>query len=96
MRRLLACSTRVSSQFTAVVLLRKRPKAPPIRLPTGRKLSWDVVSVKPNKSLDPSEFMRMTADGVELRNSTLHAVSSQCLRDKVRKPDRRLSLMGEL
>ena len=72
MRRLLACSTAFLA-ITAVVLPASGQGAPDSTT-TGRKLSWDVVSVKPNKSLDPSEFIRMTVDGVELRNSTLHAV----------------------
>ena len=41
---------------------------------TPKTLVWDVISVKSNKSLDLSAFMRMTPDGVELRNMTLHGV----------------------
>lgn len=37
----------------------------------SKMLSWDVVSVRPNHSLDPSQSMRMTSDGVEVHNMTL-------------------------
>jgi len=41
---------------------------------TSKPLTWDVISVKPNRSLDTSSSMRMKPDGVELRNMTLHAL----------------------
>jgi uncharacterized protein (TIGR03435 family) len=72
MRSLLACST-VFLAFTAAFVC-AHAQGGPETTPTARKLSWDVISVKPNKSLDPSESIRMTGDGVELRNITLNAV----------------------
>lgn len=39
-----------------------------------KALSWDVISVKPNHSLDSSSFMRMTPNGMETRNMTLHVL----------------------
>jgi uncharacterized protein (TIGR03435 family) len=72
MRSLFACSTAFLA-ITAVLLSASAQSAPETTT-AARKVSWDVVSVKPNKSLDPSSSMRMTANGVELRNITLHAV----------------------
>jgi len=69
MRRLLAYST----AFLAImgVVLSASAQGALETATNGRKLSWDVVSVKPNKSLDPSSSMRMTPNGVDLRNATL-------------------------
>ena len=39
---------------------------------TSKPLTWDVISVKPNRSLDTSSSMRWNADGIEFRNMTLH------------------------
>ncbi|HXS75859.1 MAG TPA: TIGR03435 family protein [Terracidiphilus sp.] len=69
MRRLLVCST----AFLAITALISA-KAQDAPKNSSTALAWDVVSVKPNNSLDPSAFMRMMPDGVELRNMTLHAV----------------------
>ena len=69
MRRLLAYSTAILA-IMGVVLSASAQGAPETAT-NGRKLSWDVVSVKPNKSLDPFSSMRMTPDGVDLRNATL-------------------------
>jgi uncharacterized protein (TIGR03435 family) len=39
-----------------------------------KPLTWDVVSIKPHKQLDNSSSMQSTLDGIEFRNSTLHAL----------------------
>ena len=72
MRRLVACST----AFLAItgVFPSAGAQGAPETATNGRKLAWDVVSVKPNKSLDPTSSMRMTPNGVELRNTALHMV----------------------
>jgi uncharacterized protein (TIGR03435 family) len=69
-RRSLACSAAVLAFATSVVLAQS-PSAPKAGT-TTKPLTWDVISVKPNHSLDPSSFMRWTIDGIELRNATLH------------------------
>ena len=59
--------------FSTIASLAQAPEHPrPDNTP--KVLVWDVISVKPNKSLDPSAFMRMMPDGVELRNMTLHGI----------------------
>lgn len=40
----------------------------------SKTLTWDVISVKPNHSLNYSSFMQWMPDGVEFRNMTLHGL----------------------
>ncbi|WP_109486921.1 TIGR03435 family protein [Occallatibacter savannae] len=63
-RQLLACLAALLAFFPPAVLGQSDPAAKP--------LAWDVISVKPNHSLDPSSFMRWNLNGIEFRNTTLH------------------------
>ena len=63
----------ILSAFSTIASLSQAPQ-PPNPDNTAKALVWDVISVKPNHSLDPSSFMRWTLNGIEFRNSTLHGL----------------------
>jgi uncharacterized protein (TIGR03435 family) len=65
-RPLLTCFAALLAFITPSVLAQSDP--------AGKALTWDVISVKPNHSLDSSSFMRWNADGIEFRNMTLDGV----------------------
>lgn len=67
MRRLLVCS----AAFLALSAVAPGQDNPDSNVPS-KALTWDVISVKPNRSLDSSSSMRWNMDGIEFRNTTLH------------------------
>jgi uncharacterized protein (TIGR03435 family) len=46
----------------------------PSQADSVKPLAWDVISVKPNHSLDYSGSVRWAPDGIEFRNMTLHSL----------------------
>lgn len=65
-RHLLACFAVLVISSTPIVMAQSESDAPP------KALTWDVISVKPNHSLDPSSSMSWNAVGIDFRNATLH------------------------
>ena len=73
LRRGLACCTALLGFAGATVVIGQSPDLPKTAA-ASKPLIWDVISVKPNHSLDTSSFMRWNAAGIDFHNMTLHGV----------------------
>jgi uncharacterized protein (TIGR03435 family) len=64
----------VAAMFAFAVLPTISQMSNPESTTVPSPLTWDVVSIKPHKQLDDSSTMQWNSDGIEFRNTTLHAL----------------------